>query len=122
MAAERIDTETARKLIAGGEVRVIDLRDEEEFSEVHATRAERIEDPDAESLAAELGEEDKVLVFCGDGERSASFAGELRERGVEAVSVEGGIEGWRSDGMPTQPSPDPLKEPEGPPTLPGVGS
>jgi rhodanese-related sulfurtransferase len=48
-----------------------------------------------------------VIVACENGKESAEVADELRERGVDAVSLEGGMDAWRSDDMPMQPSRDP---------------
>jgi rhodanese-related sulfurtransferase len=119
--AERVDSDRARELVASDEVIVIDIRDPDEFAEVHIPGARPAPDSDPESLAAEL-EGETVLVVCDEGERSASFAAELRGRGIAADSLDGGMKRWARERLPTQPSGDPRKEPEGPPKLPGAGT
>ena len=121
MATERIDSDQARELIAGGEAQVIDIRNREEFGEIHIPGARPVADADADALADELDEGSKVLVVCEDGERSASLAAELRERGIEASAIDGGMKSWAGDGLPSQPSEDFEEEPAEPPKLPGAG-
>jgi rhodanese-related sulfurtransferase len=48
-----------------------------------------------------------LIIVCGDGERSASLAAELRERGREVASIEGGMKAWEGEKLPMQPSSDP---------------
>lgn len=111
--AEQVDAEEARRLIAGGEVRVIDVRSAEEFAEKRINGSVRV-DPD--DLGGEVGEDDvgreAVLVICGDGSRSAEVAERLRSEGNEATSIDGGFGAWTSDGLPTAPRSD--EEYEGP--------
>jgi rhodanese-related sulfurtransferase len=118
---ERLDTDRARELVASGEVTVVDIRDPDAFAKEHIAGARPATDTDAASLAGEL-EGQKVLVVCEDGEQSARFADELRGHGVEANSLDGGIEEWAGDRLPMQPSSDPGQEPSGPPKVPGAGS
>ena len=52
----------------------------------------------------------KVLVYCAWGfEIGGDCAEKLRERGIDAVALSGGIGTWRANGLPTEP----LKEKEG---------
>jgi rhodanese-related sulfurtransferase len=121
-APETVDTERARLLLAEGDVRVIDIRSQEEFADYRLPGSVNQPDADANAVRGELGEDDKVLIVCGSGERSAQVAGELRERGHEASSLDGGTEAWKSDRLPTQPSPDVDAGEAEPPKLPGAGT
>jgi hypothetical protein len=38
------------------------------------------------------------------------------------IDLDGGMDGWTSDQLPSQPSVDPKQEPSGPPKLPGAGT
>jgi rhodanese-related sulfurtransferase len=118
---EQIDSDRARELVASDEVTVIDIREADRFAEVHIPGARPVSDADPAPLAEELKGR-TVLVVCEEGQQSASFAAELRRRGIEADSLEGGMKRWTRDRLPTQPSGDPRKEPEGPPKLPGAGT
>lgn len=104
LGGQTLSTEDARVAIAGGDCRVLDLRAEEEFGEAHISGA--LNAPDAEELPEELPHDEPVIVVCADGERSATLADDLREKGVEAASIEGGMDSWLSDGLPVQPSID----------------
>ena len=57
-----------------------------------------------DEVAAALPSGAKVLVYCAWGfEIGGDAAAKLRERGIDAVTVAGGIGAWRADGMPTEP-------------------
>lgn len=45
---------------------------------------------------------DEVLVICQSGHRSQLAAQLLTKNGVNARSIEGGLNAWQSDGLPTQ--------------------
>lgn len=118
---EQVDAEGARVLIAGGKVRVIDIRGADDFAEERIIGSVHC-DPD------EVGDEinndpahDRggVLILCEDGSRSANLAEELRGEDHRVTSIDGGFEAWVGDHLPTAPNPD--KEYEGPKlTLPGA--
>jgi len=106
--AETISTEEAREVLAKNEAVAVDLRDEEEWRTGHVPGARRID-------ADELPEVDdlpdqKVIVICQDGQQSAEVAEKLRSDDREAVAMEGGMDQWRSDDFPMQPSHDPDEE------------
>lgn len=117
---DSVDAERARELIGRGEVRVVDIRDEDDFASERMTNAIR-SDPDGvrEALGERETGREAVLVVCADGSRSADVAGELREEGVDATSIDGGFEAWTSKEYPTAPGRD--EEYEGPEVkLPGA--
>jgi rhodanese-related sulfurtransferase len=103
--------EQAREAIgtAGG-ARALDLRSEEDWLEGRVPGCVRVEGDELESALEDLEEGQQVIVVCEDGRRSAEVAEQLRERGLEAASIEGGMEAWRDDKMPMQPSYDPDEE------------
>jgi Fe-Mn family superoxide dismutase len=46
-------------------------------------------------------------VYCAWGfEIGGDCAARLRERGIDAVAIEGGLGAWRADGLPTEPLPE----------------
>jgi rhodanese-related sulfurtransferase len=104
-AEETIGTEEAREVLATNDAVAIDLRDEEEWIEGHVPAARRIS-------ADELSEVDdlpdqKLIIVCEEGDKSAEVAEKLRSDGRDAVALEGGMSQWRSDDLPMQPSHDP---------------
>ncbi|WP_058366720.1 MBL fold metallo-hydrolase [Haloparvum sedimenti] len=95
----------AESLASGERVGVLDVRDRDEYE------AWRIDGPGVESaqvphvrfleasvsgdpgdLVADLPE--PLVVVCGRGEASAEVAGLLREAGVDAANLAGGMEAW----------------------------
>ena len=103
--AETISAEDAREALGKNEAVAIDLRDEEEWRTGHVPGARRIsadELPEVDDLP-----DQKVIVVCEDGEQSAEVAEKLRSDDREAVALEGGMDKWRSDDLPMQPSRDP---------------
>jgi rhodanese-related sulfurtransferase len=117
---ERVEPDEARELVAGGRVRVVDVRSADDFA------AERISgsvhaEPDevSDGVGEDRAGRDAVLVVCADGERSAEIAEALRADGTEASSIEGGFEAWAEEGNPTAPGRD--DEYDGPAvTVPGA--
>jgi rhodanese-related sulfurtransferase len=116
---ETIKPSQARELIAGSErVLVLDLREEDEFGDGHIPGAVNIPGGDADAIPDQLREAEKVLL-CGE---HPELAAALAERDLEVVVLEGGIDDWRGEKLPEQPSADFEKQDEGPQKLPGAGT
>ena len=103
--AETIGAEEAREVLGKNEAVAIDLRDEEEWRTGHLPGARRIS-------ADELSEVDdlpdqKLIIVSEDGKEAAEVAEKLRSDDHDAVALEGGMDEWRSDDLPMQPSRDP---------------
>lgn len=97
-----IDVHEARRRLKDGSV-LIDVREEDEHAAVRtpdarlvpmSTFAARFED--------EVPSDGEVMVLCRSGGRSARVALFLRERGIDAVNVAGGIEAWAREGFPVE--------------------
>jgi rhodanese-related sulfurtransferase len=100
---ETLSAEGARKLIASGEARVLDVRDDEEWEEIRIGGAvHQSEDAVMERLD-DFPEDTRIVVVCADGKRSAKLASKLREQGRQAASIDGGLNAWTDEGLPTQP-------------------
>ncbi|MFB6302456.1 MAG: MBL fold metallo-hydrolase [Haloferacaceae archaeon] len=96
------------RLRADEPLSVLDVRDRDEFRAWHLTgpAVEAVQAPHAKFIAAgargtvgdyaaDLGLDcDEVLVVCGRGKASAHVAGLLREAGVDAANLEGGMAAW----------------------------
>jgi rhodanese-related sulfurtransferase len=109
--AERTDGETvspeqARQMIGSNEATAIDIRDDEKWREGHVPAARHCPEGELEQALERIDDDQTVIVACEDGEESAKVAAEIREQGREAVIIAGGMEAWRSDDMPMQPSRD----------------
>jgi rhodanese-related sulfurtransferase len=111
---ETISVEEARREIAGGDATAVDVRSEEEWGKGHVPGAIHLPDGDPENAAGgNLPEEGARLVVIGDDRKSAENAArELSDRGYDAVAVDGGMKGWKSENFPTQPTFDPDEDTE----------
>ena len=107
-----VTTPDARAMLeADPNLIVIDARLEADATTVPVRlRGARRAPPDKiDEIAASLPPGAKALVYCAWGfEIGGDAAAKLRERGIDAVAVAGGIGAWRADGLPTEP----LKEGE----------
>jgi len=97
-----IDAETLRGMLERGEpVTVLDVRDDDERAEwrvpgsIHVNAYEALKHNDPEALAGvDLPEDELVVTVCGAGKTSAIAAEQLRNRGLQAVSLKGGMKAW----------------------------
>jgi rhodanese-related sulfurtransferase len=100
-----IDAEEARVALARNDAVAIDLRGDEEWKTGHVPGARQIsaeELPEVDDLP-----DQRLIIVCEEGDRSAEVAEKLRSDGRDAVALEGGMSSWRSDDLPMQPSRDP---------------
>ncbi len=111
---EEIDGEQARELLASGEACAIDARGPEEAGEGHVPGATVVSDGDLPAAAERSlhGRELPVLVFAAGDDEAREAAARLREDGVDAAIVSGGIGAFASAGGQLQPGTD--EEYEGP--------
>jgi Fe-Mn family superoxide dismutase len=102
-----VDTLTARAMLdADPNLVVIDARLADDAASVPVgLRGARRAPPDkVDEVAASLPAGTKALVYCAWGfEIGGDCAAKLRQRGIDAVAVAGGIGTWRADGLPTEP-------------------
>jgi len=97
--------ETLRKL-ESGECRLIDVREESEWSAGHARGAEHmgkgVIERDIEEGVPDKAAE--LILYCGGGFRSALAADNLQKMGYSNVaSMAGGWRAWQSEGGPIEP-------------------
>ncbi len=103
MAQESIDARTLEEMLEHGEqVTVVDVRNRKQHAEGSIPDSLNFDAYDAlhagderamEGL--ELPEGARVVTVCNRGPASAVAAEQLRRRGYEAFSLEGGIEAWK---------------------------
>lgn len=79
--------------VAGGAM-LIDVREQHEWDAGHSPEACLIplSSLDRVTLPEQTGR--TVMVICRSGNRSQGAAAHLRERGLEAYSVDGGMQDW----------------------------
>jgi rhodanese-related sulfurtransferase len=97
-----IDARTLRDMLERGErVTVVDVRRREQHAEgsipgsVNFDAYDALHAGDERAMEGlELPEEARVVTFCNRGHSGAVAAEQLRRRGYEAFSLEGGLEAW----------------------------
>jgi rhodanese-related sulfurtransferase len=109
---EIVEPKRARELLASERAQTVDLQDDDDFRAGHVAGAMRADPDDLDRAIEPLDEDRPVIVVCADGERSAEVVSDLRERGLQAAAVKGGMKAWAGDGLPIQPRED--EEFEGP--------
>lgn len=90
---------------AGKRLRLIDVREDDEWRAGHAAGAEHLGrgviERDVRSAVPDKAEE--VVLYCGGGFRSALAADNLQKMGYTAVwSLAGGWKAWLARGLPTK--------------------
>ncbi|BAU97062.1 rhodanese-related sulfurtransferase [Corynebacterium suranareeae] len=81
---------------------LIDVREVDEFAEVRAQGAINIPMSEIVGRVDEIDLDRDIYVICKLGGRSAKVAEYLEQRGIEAINVDGGTEGWVAAGLPTE--------------------
>ncbi|HBB26131.1 MAG TPA: rhodanese-like domain-containing protein [Bacteroidetes bacterium] len=98
------DIATVKKMVAKGDVVVVDVRTPEEFREGHLDKAilANINDPSFDAKIASIAKDKKVLVYCAAGGRSARASKIMSEKGWKNVTnMKGGFNAWSAAGYPS---------------------
>ena len=102
-----IDTPAAKAMLdANPGLVVIDARLADDATHVpfRLRGARRAPPEKVDEIAASVPKGAKALVYCAWGfEIGSDCAEKFRQRGIDAVTVAGGIGAWRADGLPTEP-------------------
>ena len=102
MTQQNISARTLRDMLERGErVTVVDVRKGEDHAEwsipgsVHVDAYDALNSGDERAMEGlELPEGAPVVTVCGRGRSSAVAAEQLRRRGYETLSLEGGMKAW----------------------------
>lgn len=100
--SETVSVRALREMLeAGQRVTILDVRPEEEWAEwripgsVHVEAYSALKAGDAGALSGvELPADRPIVAVCGAGVTSLTAARQLRERGYQARSLEGGMTAW----------------------------
>lgn len=92
---KRISLQQAHQQWAGGEAKVVDIRDAQSFAMGHIPGAYHLTDASLMPLLQEVADEDPVIVVCYHGISSQGAAQYLLQQGLEDVSsMDGGFTAW----------------------------
>ncbi|GAB3703964.1 rhodanese-like domain-containing protein [Corynebacterium nasicanis] len=85
------------------DAQLIDVREAEEFSEVHAAGATLIPLSEFAGRVGELDTDRDIYLICRSGGRSGRACEFLQENhDIAAINVEGGTLEWVAQGLPTE--------------------
>ena len=96
-SVEEVTPQEALERQRGGST-LLDVRQESELSTLRVPGAAHVELGDIIAGAIPSGTE--LIAFCGHGERSASAASLLEQRGIRVANLAGGTAGWLEAGLP----------------------
>lgn len=84
-----------RRLLAGDDIQLIDVREEMEFEYCHLPGSQLVPLDELPRRAAEIRTEGPVVVICHHGVRSGHAAGYLRHLGrTNVLNLRGGVDAW----------------------------
>jgi rhodanese-related sulfurtransferase len=98
--ALEVEVDAARNLIAAG-APVLDVRDADEREQVRIEGSIWIPVEELGDRWRELPVDSTLVVQCAAGSRSFRATKFLREKGLVATSMIGGISAWEARGFPT---------------------
>lgn len=100
---EDVAPEEAKRLVDGGEVELIDVREPYEHEAGRIEGARHVEVPQLTAAAQELDPERPILFYCRSGGRSALATQAFRASGFRAYNLAGGLLAWVEKGLPIVP-------------------
>jgi rhodanese-related sulfurtransferase len=109
--ALEVEVDSARHLIEGG-APVLDVRDAAEREKVRIAGSLWIPISELSERWRDLPQAGTLLVQCAAGSRSFRATKFLREKGLVATSMIGGISEWEAHRLPTLKGPDPGPGPD----------
>jgi rhodanese-related sulfurtransferase len=94
-----IDLATLETLLAEPIV-LVDVREDDEYSDGHVSSAVHIALSTVPDRLGEIPSDVPVYVICAVGGRSGKATEFLRTKGIDAINVAGGTNGWVDSGRP----------------------
>jgi rhodanese-related sulfurtransferase len=99
----QVDPQEARDLLASGEVDILDVREKIEWDDGHIDGAKWLALSELPRRWREIDPARRVICVCHVGERSLYAASMLRQAGIDASNMEGGMMYWQYRNLPITP-------------------
>lgn len=101
-ALKDVTPEEGQRRVQAGAL-LVDVREPNEFDEVHAQGAHLLPLSEFEARFQELPKDRPLVMICRSGARSARAGQYLLENGyTDVVNLEGGTLAWKDAGLPTE--------------------
>ncbi|GAC1312093.1 MAG: hypothetical protein NVSMB12_01480 [Acidimicrobiales bacterium] len=97
-AVPQVDPEEGARLVEAGAL-LLDVREPDEWMAGHAPAAAHLPLGEVPLRSEELPTDRQVVAICRAGGRSQQAAEFLRQRGVDAVNLAGGMRAWHAAGL-----------------------
>jgi thiosulfate sulfurtransferase len=98
---KQLSPEEAERLLAGGELVIIDVRDQESFNQSHIEGAIQLSVADMKGFCQTTPKNQSILVYCYHGISSQAVGQHLQDQGFLTVySLIGGFEKWQAHHHP----------------------
>ncbi len=94
----QLDAPDAARLVAGGAL-LLDVREPDEWQAGHAPGAVHIPLGELGARAGELPRDTRIVAVCRSGQRSNRAAAALRQSGLDAANLAGGMQAWAAAGL-----------------------
>ena len=101
---ELIDPDELAERLEGGDLLVLDVREDNEFAEAHIPGSVNLPYGDLPERQGELPRDRAIAAICSGGKRSGLAASILQREGFERVLhvADGGVGTWRRAGRPVE--------------------
>lgn len=96
-----IDVHEAKRRVEAGSA-FLDVREPDEHASVRIPGATLLPMSEMDARWQEVPDDGEVVVHCRSGGRSARVTAFLRQQGIDAVNVDGGILDWEEAGYPVE--------------------
>ena len=94
----QVDPEEGARLVEDGAL-LLDVREPDEWTAGHAPAAAHLPLGEVPLRAEELPTDRRVVAICRAGGRSQQAAEFLRQHGIDAVNLAGGMRAWHAAGL-----------------------
>lgn len=101
-ASTTVTPEKAVQLINHQDAVVIDIRGEPAFMDGHIVNAINVpaNHLDKKWTTLQKYQDKPLIVVCNIGQSAIAFARQLREKSFQALVLQGGLQAWKSAGLP----------------------
>ena len=103
MMAGDYTPQEASRLLAAGEIQLVDVRAPHEHEAGHIADTPLIELGELSARAGEIDRDRPVVFYCRSGSRSAMATEAFDQAGFDAHNMTGGMLAWEAAGLPIAP-------------------